>query len=113
VRGLFTPEDSFSEDLCSERPASDHLDLEHVDLERADLERADSEHADSEGNRSKDIIQIIHLCLKDAKKHKNSRAIKTLTQLTAVPEYVKLCAWYQKYNVCKWPCLNASIAIAH
>ena len=61
------------------------------------------------------IMEIIGSCLKDAKwnnKNNTRYTIKLLSQLIAVSEYVKLCAWYQK-SACKWPCLSASIAIAH
>ena len=39
---------------------------------------------------NKDIHKIISQCLKDAKKLQSGCAVKILTQLTAVSEYVKL-----------------------
>jgi hypothetical protein len=59
-----------------------------------------------------DIMEIILSCLKEVKKSRTKYAIKTLSQLIAVSEYVKLRARYQKHNACKRPCLNASIAVA-
>ena len=35
-----------------------------------------------------------------------------ITQLIAVSEYINLHAWYKKHKGCKWPNLNASIAVA-
>jgi hypothetical protein len=46
------------------------------------------------------------------KQHNNLRAIKMLSQLIALSEYVKLHACYKSCKACKWPCLKASIAIA-
>src|SRR6266851_1224120 len=60
----------------------------------------------------RDIMKIIKSCLKDAKKCKTRRAVKIITQLVAVSEYIKLCARYKKHKVCKQSNLNASIAIA-
>ncbi len=57
-------------------------------------------------------MKIIKSCLKDAKKCKTRRAVKIITQLVAVSEYIKLCARYKKHKVCKQSNLNASIAIA-
>jgi hypothetical protein len=112
---IFTSEASSSEHLASE-----HLDSERSksDSECSDSERSDSECSGSERNRSErnrsedDIMRIIQTCLKDAKKHTDKWKIKTLTQLTAVSEYVRLRAQYWRHNACKCPCLNASIAIA-
>ena len=106
---IFTSEDSSSEHLDSERSNSEHSGLEHSDSEHSDLEQSSAEDQRSED----DIIKIIQLCLKDAKKHNTKWRIRTLTQLGAVDKYVKLCARYQKHNACKRPCLNASMAIAH
>ena len=90
-----------------------------LDSERADpefSERLESEHSErpeSEHSMSEDIIKILHTCLKDAKKYNNTPwGIKTVTQIVAVIEYVKLCARYHKHNACRRPCLNASLAIA-
>ena len=63
--------------------------------------------------KSRDISDIIKSCLKDIKKSDTKCAIKFISQLTAVSEYVKLHMWYQKHNAWKWPCLSASMAIAH
>ena len=62
---------------------------------------------------SKDITTIIRSCLKDVKKCNSLHEIKTLCKLTAVSEYIQLRAQYKKHNTCKWPCLAASVAIAH
>jgi hypothetical protein len=59
-----------------------------------------------------DIMQIIGSCLKDVKNNNPKCTIKSLSQLVAVSEYVKLRAQYQKIKSCKWPCLSTSIAIA-
>jgi hypothetical protein len=59
-----------------------------------------------------DIMEIILSCLKEVKKSCTKYAIKTLSQLVAVSEYVKLHVQYQKHNMCKRLCLNVSIAIA-
>jgi hypothetical protein len=59
-----------------------------------------------------DVTQIVQSCLKDVKKHKTSRAIKMLSHLIAVSQYVRLRERYQKQNTCKQPCLSASMAIA-
>jgi hypothetical protein len=59
------------------------------------------------------IMQIIGSCLKDVKNNNPKCTIKSLSQLVAVSEYVKLRAQYQKIKSCKWPCLSTSIAIAH
>jgi len=60
-----------------------------------------------------DLSKIIQSCLGDVKWHKNVHAIKMLSQLIAMFEYVKLCMCYKLHKVCKQPCLKASIAIAH
>ena len=65
-----------------------------------------------EDNEPKDIIEIIRSCLKEIKKHDTKHSIKALSKLSAVSEYVKLCARYQNHNACKQPCLSASMAIA-
>lgn len=58
-----------------------------------------------------DIMTIIDSCLKDTKRGKTKFAIKTITQLFAISEYITLQAHYQEVK-CKRPCLSASIAIA-
>jgi len=68
---------------------------------------------DLEDNGMNDLEHIIGSCLKDTKRNNMSYAIKSLSHLVAVSEYIKLCALYQNSNTCKRPCLNASIAIAH
>jgi len=67
-----------------------------------------------ENNHSQldDIMDIIHSCLKAAKKYDPGRSVKAIWKLKAVLEYVKLRAWYCMHKRCKWPCPNASIAIA-
>jgi hypothetical protein len=61
---------------------------------------------------SEDITTIIRSCLKDVKKCNSLHEIKTLCKLTAVSEYIQLCAQYKKHNACKQPCLTASVTIA-
>ena len=58
-----------------------------------------------------DIMQIVKMCLKDAKKLKTVHFIKMVTQLTAVMEYVKLRESFQNHPKCQRPCLNASLTI--
>ena len=65
-----------------------------------------------DNNEVNDITKIIGSCLKDTKRDNIRYAIKSLSQLIAISEYVKLRAQYQK-TACKQPCLNASIAIVH
>ncbi|SRR6266851_3831683 len=60
----------------------------------------------------RDIMKIIKSCLKDAKKCKTRRAVKIITQLVAMSEYIKLRTRYKKHKVCKRSNLNVSIAIA-
>jgi hypothetical protein len=64
-----------------------------------------------DGNSSTSIEEIVAARLKDIKKLKTPRAIKMVTQLTAVAEYVKLCRRYVSDSKCKRPCLNASLAV--
>jgi hypothetical protein len=61
---------------------------------------------------SRDIIKIIHSCIKEVRKCKTWCAVKIITQLVALSKYINLCAWYKKHKGCKQPNLNASIAIA-
>jgi len=65
-----------------------------------------------EDNGAIDIKEIIGSCLKDAKRNNTRYAIKSLSQLIAVSEYVDLRARYKETTACKRPCLSASIAIA-
>ena len=65
-----------------------------------------------ESPSQKDILAIVSQCLKNAQKLQSWCTIKILTQLTPVSEYVKLRASYLTHNKCKWPHINASIAIA-
>ena len=60
-----------------------------------------------------DIMNIIQTCLRDVHKQNSKHAIKALSVLIAVSEYVKLRAHYRTFKACKQPCLKASIAIAH
>lgn len=68
---------------------------------------------ESKDNKTNDLENIIAFCLKDAKRHNTTYAIKSLSHLVAVSEYVKLRARYRNTKVCKRPCLSASLAIAH
>jgi hypothetical protein len=65
-----------------------------------------------EDNNPADIIEIIQTCLKDVKKHNSKHTIKSLSQLVAVLEYIKLRARYNTSKTCKQPCLKASMAVA-
>ena len=67
---------------------------------------------DIEDNDVIDIKDIIASCLKDAKRNNTTYAIKSLSQLIAVSEYVDLHAHYKETKACKQPCLSASISIA-
>ena len=88
-------------------------------LQRPDIEAAqalfvleeDNDVSDSDAD-PKDIMNIIHSRIKEAKKCTTKHAIKMLCQLIAVSEYIKLQACYQKLKACKQPCLHASLAIA-
>ncbi len=64
------------------------------------------------GKESRDIIKTIHSCIKEARKCKTQYTVKMITQLVAVSKYINLHTWYKKHKGCKWPNLNASIAIA-
>ena len=64
------------------------------------------------GEESTDIMKTIQSCIKEARKCKTRRAVKMITQLVAVSEYINLRARYKKHKGCKRPNLNASIAIA-
>jgi hypothetical protein len=77
------------------------------------IEAARIMFASEEISGNTDITKVIQYCLKDVKRHTNVRAIKMLSQLVAVSEYVKLRMRYKLHKVCKQPCLKASIAIAH
>ena len=57
-----------------------------------DIDEAREMFMPEERNADEDLVAIIHSCLKDAKRSKARDAIKTLSQLTAVLEYVILCA---------------------
>src|SRR6266851_506629 len=49
-----------------------------------------------------DLIKIIDTCLKDIRRDKSIQAIKSLSLLTSVTKYVKLCAQYKACSkVCK------------
>lgn len=82
-------------------------------LDASTIEDARSLFASEEISGTVDITKIIQACLKDVKQYKNVRAIKMLSQLIAVSEYIKLRTRYKLHKVCKRPCLKASIAIAH
>jgi hypothetical protein len=67
---------------------------------------------DDEHSADINIKQIMKTCLKDVWELKTVKSIKMVTLLTAVNEYVKLWGRFQKHPKCKWPCLNANLAIA-
>ncbi len=60
-----------------------------------------------------DIMNIIDTCLKDVRRDKSKKAMKSLSLLISVIKYVKLCTHYKMCKACKQPCLKVSIAIAH
>lgn len=59
-----------------------------------------------------DIMKIIQACLKDVERHNSKQAIKKLSLLISVSEYIKLRARYKTIKTCKKPFLNSSLAIA-
>jgi len=101
--------------IAAEEAEGDHPDLtQNSEQESLPLEgHAFEDTRNLFTPENKDISTIIHSCLKDVKKCTSRHAIKTLSKLIAVSEYVQLRAWYKKHNACKQPCLAASIAIAH
>jgi hypothetical protein len=52
-----------------------------------------------EDNDPADIMEIIQTCLKDVKKHNSKHTIKSLSQLIAVSEYIKLRAHYNTVHL--------------
>src|SRR5712671_4218368 len=58
-------------------------------------------------------MKIIQTCLKDVQKHNSKHAIKALSLLISMSEYIKLHAQYKIFKACKQPCLKASTAITH
>ena|SRR6266851_6395225 len=99
--------------IAAEKAEGDHPDLTQ-DLEQESLPLEGHAFEDAQElftPESKDISTIIQSCLKDVKKCNSKHAIKALSKLIAVSEYVQLCAWYKKHNTCKQPCLAASVAI--
>jgi hypothetical protein len=81
-------------------------------LEAPDIEAARELFLPEEEDEPADIMEIIQTCLKDVQKHNSKHAIKALTLLIAVSEYIKLRTCYNTSKACKQPCLKASIAIA-
>ena len=60
-----------------------------------------------------DLMKIIDKCLKDVRRDKSIQAIKSLSLLTAMTQYVKLHTQYKaRGKVSKQPCLKASLTIA-
>jgi hypothetical protein len=58
-------------------------------------------------------MNIIDTCLKDVWRDKSKKAMKSLSLLISVTEYIKLRTHYKTCKACKQLCLKASIAIAH
>ena len=59
-----------------------------------------------------DLIKIIDTCLKDVRRDKSIQAMKSLSLLTGVTKYVKLCAQYKACSkVCKQPCLKQALPL--
>ena len=92
------------------------LEPEEVSNLEADVEAACDEWLDIDDDdnpeASKDILKIVKSCLKGMKRLKTGCSTKMMTQLTAITEYVKLHTCFCAHSTCKWPCLNASLAIA-
>ncbi len=66
-----------------------------------------------EDTKPADLMKIIDKCLKDIRRDKSIQAIKSLSLLTAVTQYVKLYAQYKAHGkASKQPCLKASLTIA-
>ena len=65
-----------------------------------------------ENDELADIMKIIETCLKDVRRDKSKQAMKSLSHLIAVTQYVKLRMCYKAHKACKQPCLKASMAIA-
>jgi hypothetical protein len=100
--------------IAAEEAEGDHPDLTR-DSEQESLPSEGHAFEDAQDlftPENEDISTVIQSCLKDVKKCTSRHAIKTLSKLIAVSEYVQLRARYKKHNACKRPCLAASIAIA-
>jgi len=65
-----------------------------------------------ENDEPADIIKIIETCLKDIRRDKSKQAMKLLSHIITVTQYVKLCAHYKAHKACKQLCLKVSMAIA-
>lgn len=77
------------------------------------IESADTPFTPDEiEDNANDLETIIASCIKDMKRCNTRHAIKSLTHLVAVSEYVKLRARYRNTKACQQPCLSASLAIA-
>lgn len=63
-------------------------------------------------SESIDIVAIIRSRLREARTSRSTHAIKAISQLSSVLEYIALRAQYRTHNKCRRPCLSASIAIA-
>ncbi len=97
----------------SEEPSLPSDEPEIEDARR--LFASEDSEIDSDVTGDPDIMNIIQSCLKDVKtlkQHNHVRAIKMLSLLIAVSEYIKLRTLYKSIKACKQPCLKASIAIA-
>jgi hypothetical protein len=80
--------------------------------EVAAIEAAREVFAPEEDTGPPDIMKIINSCLQDVRRDKSKHAIKSLSLLISVTEYIKLCTNYRARKACKQPCLKASTAIA-
>ena len=81
--------------------------------EAPDIEATREAFAPEEDTEPPDIMKIIETCLKDVWRDNSKQAMKSLSLLISVTEYVKLRTHYKARKACKQPCLKASIAIAH
>ena len=93
----------FASDKCKDKGSQEH---------KGDTQEHDTQESSTQEG-TEDIMKIIQTCLKDTKKQSTTQAIKSLSQLIAVSNYVELQAQFWRHKRCKHPCLSASIAIAY
>jgi len=78
-------------------------DLEQLllPLEALAIKAAQEVFALKEHTKPLDIMNIIETCLKDVRKDKSKKAMKSLSLLISVTKYVKLCTYYKMCKACK------------
>jgi len=91
-----------------------NLELQSLPMQKPAIEATSALFTleDVKDNGTIDIKDIIASYLKDAKWNNPRYAIKCLSQLIAVSEYVNVHAHYKETKASKQPCLSVSIAIA-